>query len=65
MKIDIHSDTWEVVTAFITAEREKAVKQLISDLDSDKQRGRIALIDSILKLPNAPKDKPIELDNYN
>lgn len=64
MAINIHSDTWATVTATLEAEREKAVKNLIADRDSDKQRGRIDLIDQLLKLPDTPKHEPVKQDTY-
>ncbi|MBJ2129065.1 hypothetical protein JC525_08960 [Alteromonas sp. IB21] len=64
MKIDIHSDTWALLTDTLNAERSKAVKNLIADRDSDKQRGRIDLIDQLLKLPDTPKQAPIKQDTY-
>lgn len=62
--IDIHSSTWEAITATLTEQRDKAVKALIADRDSDKQRGKIELIDQILKMPNLPEREPVEQDTY-
>lgn len=64
MAIDIHSDTWEIITTTLKSERDTAVKHLINDRDSDKQRGKIALIDKILSLPDKPKDTPITQQPY-
>lgn len=64
MAIDIHSDTWEIIKSHLKQDRDKAVKNLIADRDSDKQRGRIELIDQLLKLPDTPKHEPIKQDTY-
>lgn len=64
MAINIHSDTWATVTATLKAERSKAVNNLIANRFSDKQRGRIELIDELLKLPDTPKHEPIKQDTY-
>lgn len=64
MTIDIHSDTWEAISATLKAERNKAIGNLINNRDSDKQRGRIELIDQLLKLPDTPKHEPIKQDTY-
>lgn len=64
MSINIHSDTWATIVTRLKDERSKAVNNLIADRDSDKQRGRIELIDQLFKLPDTPKHEPIKQDTY-
>ena len=61
--IDVHSPTWQAIRKFVDKELEDAIHSLVADLDSDKQRGAIHVLDRLLKLP----DDPIEMvvsDHY-
>lgn len=59
MAIDIHSQTWKDIKAFLEKQRADAIELLISDKSSDKQRGAIDLIDKVLELP---AQKPVSVE---
>ncbi len=55
--IDKHSRTWEAVEAFARQQRTDAVEALIADRLSEQQRGKIELIDELLRL-SSPEETP-------
>ena len=50
-KIDIHSDEWQVIQKFIDVNRKDAIKSLIDDDQSEKQRGILSLLERLETLP--------------
>lgn len=62
--VDIHSDTWRIVRESLLAEKERAIKYLISDKDSERQRGKLNLIDVLLSLEKPVNNDPLIQDNY-
>lgn len=63
-KVDVNSDTWEAIQAFVAAKRKDAVEMLIAGKDSDKQRGVIHVLDELIDMQKT-EDKPIQVDDYN
>lgn len=61
--IDVHSPTWVTVQRFINQELEDAIQALVADIDSDKQRGAIHVLDRLLKLPADPIEMVVS-DHY-
>lgn len=61
--VDKHSLTWKAVAEFAQAEREDAIKALIADRDSERQRGALALLERLEALANDP-DEPIPAEIY-
>lgn len=68
-KLDTNSEEWLAVKEFIEHERSEAVKSLINDHCSEQQRGIIAVLDKLAKLPDGGKtnsdDAPITTNIYN
>lgn len=62
--IDKHSDTWQAVTDWARQQRQEAIEQLIADRESERQRGKIDLLDQLLTLTNTSSIPPIVADNY-
>jgi hypothetical protein len=54
--INVTSDTWIAVESTLKEEKERAINALIADRNSEKQRGKIELIDKILKLSKPKAD---------
>jgi hypothetical protein len=54
-KLDTNSEEWQAVEEFIEHERSEAIKLLINDHRSEQQRGIIAILDKLAKLPNDGK----------
>ncbi|GAB2799065.1 hypothetical protein GCM10027040_27610 [Halomonas shantousis] len=63
-EIDKHSDTWRAVTEWARQQRQEAIDMLIADRDSEQQRGKIELIDELLKLTKEASIPPVVADNY-
>lgn len=63
-EIDKNSDTWHAVTKWAEGQRGEAVKSLISDVESDKQRGKIELIDELFGLIDTADEPLIVADTY-
>lgn len=63
--IDIYSDTWRAVEAFIKEQREQAIKNLIADTQSERQRGVIEMLELLESLPEKDEvEQPIAEERY-
>lgn len=54
--IDKHSLTWKAVLKFVEQERNDAISYLISDRDSDRQRGALAVLEKLEQLSESDDD---------
>lgn len=63
MKIDRHSETWQVAERWLNGRREDRVQSLINGSPNDERlRGEIRLIDDFLAYASEePKPEPDEL----
>ena len=61
-EIDEHSETWKAVVEQLQERRESAIENLIAGMNSERQRGQIALIDEILGLTDTSKTVVISAD---
>lgn len=64
-QIDKHSETWLAVTEWARSQRLEAIDSLIADKDSERQRGKIDLIDQLLCLTDTEDDPVIVSDSYS
>jgi len=63
--IDIYSDTWRAVEAFIKEQREQAIKSLIADTQSERQRGAIEVLELLESLVDKDEvEQPIAEERY-
>ena len=63
--IDIYSDTWRAVEAFIKEQREQAIKSLIADTQSERQRGAIEVLELLESLADKDEvEQPIAEERY-
>lgn len=63
--IDRHSATWRAVKAFCQDHKDSAVRDLIEGGDHDERlRGRIELIEELLKLPDSGPPPVVQTDTY-
>lgn len=62
--VDINSETWAYIESMLKADKETAIQNLIKDIDSDKQRGRVEQINKILNLKDPKKIIPVDQDTY-
>ena len=63
MNIDKHNPVWKKVEEYLRDQRNDAVNALIADKESDKQRGKIDLIDSLISTVYDDVE-PVQQDNY-
>lgn len=64
-QIDKHSETWLAVTEWARSQRQEAIESLIADQESERQRGKIDLIDQLLCLTDTEDDPVIVPDSYS
>lgn len=62
--IDINSLTWRHIKAFAAEQRVSAVEDLIADIDADKQRGAISMLDKLMQLPEESEPQTVVQDDY-
>lgn len=63
--VDIYSDTWRAVEAFIKEQREQAIKNLIADTQSERQRGVIEMLELLESLADKDEvEQPIVAERY-
>jgi len=63
--VDIYSDTWRAVEAFIKDQREQAIKSLIADTQSERQRGAIEVLELLESLADKDEvEQPIAEERY-
>jgi len=63
--VDIYSDTWRAVEAFIKEQREQAIKSLIADTQSERQRGAIEVLELLESLADKDEvEQPIAEERY-
>ncbi len=63
-KIDQHSLTWKQVLRFMEQQRAEAIEMLRAGSNSDKQRGRLDLLDELEKLPQQAEPERVTTDTY-
>lgn len=63
-KIDVHSLTWKTVLKFAEAQRKEAVAELIADINSNQQRGKIEILDALIGLHKEEQEEIVHTDNY-
>ena len=63
--IDPNSRTWKEICKFVDEEKAKAIKALIADSDSERQRGILACLERLSKLAKTEPDEIITEVNYN
>ena len=64
-QIDKHSETWVAMTEWARSQRQEAVAALIADRLSEQQRGKIELLDKLLRLTETEAAPVIASDTYS
>ncbi len=63
-KIDPNSETWKAVLEWAGQQRDDAVQLLIEDFQSERMRGRIAVIDDLTNLARPEQPPRVVSDPY-
>jgi hypothetical protein len=63
--IDPNSRTWKEICKFADEEKAKAIKALIADSDSERQRGVLMCLEKLSRLVETQPKETITEVNYN
>lgn len=63
--VNKHSTDWQQVRELLIKERQDAIAALIADQSSDKQRGKIELVQQIINAVEQDNEPLPPADSYN